>query len=164
MPRYLLDTNCFIQSHGQYYPLDVAHSFWNKMAQLATNGIIESIDKVQTEVYYFQGNMKTWIQQSLPLTFFKSSAGCLAEYAQLVQWAQSRNSHYSPQAINDFMEADRADAWLIAHAKHHNLILVTYEASEPNRKTAIKIPDACIAFDIPCINLITMFRQLGETW
>lgn len=164
MPRYLPDSNCFIQSHGQYYPLDVAHSFWSKMAQLAASGQIESIDKVQKEVYHYQGDLKIWIQQNIQPSFFKSSANCIVEYGHLVRWAQSRNNHYLPQAINDFMDVERADAWLIAHAKYCHLTVVTYETSEPKKVKAIKIPDACRAVSVPCINLITMFRQLGETW
>ena len=110
MPRYLLDTNCFIQSYMQYYPLDVAVSFWNKIQQLAINGQVESIDKVQKEVYYYQGDLKNWMQQNIQPAFFKSSANSIVEYANLVQWAQSMSSHYLPQAINDFMDVDRADA------------------------------------------------------
>jgi len=36
MGTFLLDSNFFIQAHRDTYPLDVASSFWDKLAQLAS--------------------------------------------------------------------------------------------------------------------------------
>jgi hypothetical protein len=43
MVVYILDSNFFIEAHRVSYPVDVAYSFWNKVKQLAENGIIISI-------------------------------------------------------------------------------------------------------------------------
>ena len=45
---YVVDSNFFIEAHRATYPLDVAHSFWNKVKQLADDGKIVSIDKVKS--------------------------------------------------------------------------------------------------------------------
>ncbi len=47
----MLLSNFFIEAHRATYPLDVAHSFWNKVKQLADDGKIVSIDKVKSEIY-----------------------------------------------------------------------------------------------------------------
>jgi len=45
MPKYLLDSNFFINAHRAWYPFDVVPSFWARVQQLAQDGVIASIDK-----------------------------------------------------------------------------------------------------------------------
>ena len=47
MPDYVVDSNFFIQAHQVHYPMDVVPNFWVKVSELAHNGIIGSIDKVE---------------------------------------------------------------------------------------------------------------------
>ena len=68
------------------------------------------------------------------------------------------------EAIDEFLDANIADAWLIAFAKNKNISLITYEKSEPNSKKRIKIPDVCIEFNIHYLNTIEMFRKLGQSF
>ena len=49
-------------------------------------------------------------------------------------------------------------------ADTNNRIVVTQEINEPNRRNKVKIPDACIALNVRYVNVIDMFRQLGETF
>jgi hypothetical protein len=51
MPLYLLDTNFFIESYRSGFPMDVVPSFWNKLASLAAEGKVVSLDKVKEEIY-----------------------------------------------------------------------------------------------------------------
>lgn len=100
----------------------------------------------------------------MPDNFFKDTSTIIPQYSQVATWAVSKSGHYLPNALAEFLDADEADAWLIAHAlvdpAQH--ILVTHEVSEPNRKNKVKIPDACIANDVQYCNTIEMLRQLGE--
>lgn len=164
MSVYVLDSNFFIQAHRATYPLDVVQSFWAKVNQLAQDGKIVSIDKVRDELYHHQDDLKTWCLANLPISFFNDSSATISNYAQVAAWANSRRSHYSNAALNEFLSADEADAWLVAyaHADNTNRILVTHEVSQPSRKSKIKIPDACAPFDIRFVSTIEMFRQLGE--
>jgi hypothetical protein len=41
---------------------------------------------------------------------------------------------------------------------------VTQEVSEPYRKNKVKIPDACDVLGIRYVNMMDMFRMLGETF
>lgn len=166
MPVYVLDSNFFIQAHRFYYPIDVAAGFWNKVRQLAEEGRVISIDKVKKELYDKNDALENWCRKNLPENFFKDTSVVMDAYAQVTTWAFSRSQHYLPNALNEFLDADEADAFIIAYCltDSANRFLVTQEVSEPNRKNKIKIPDVCNALNVSYVDTIEMFRQLGETF
>lgn len=90
----------------------------------------------------------------------------MQEYSQIITWAVSKADHYQTNALSEFLDADEADAFIVAYAlaDRNNITIVTQEISQPNRKNRIKIPEPCNEFDIKYINTIEMFRQLGETF
>lgn len=164
MNPYLLDSNFFIQAHRAYYPLDVASSFWAKVAELAKLGTIRSIDKVKIEIYdnsSHEDDLKEWCINHLPNDFFLSSGSSISKYAAIAAWAVSSN-HYQQSAIQEFLAPQLADPWLVAYALENNLTIVTYEKSEPNRKSRIKIPEVCNHFDVKYTNTVGMLRELDE--
>ena len=59
---------------------------------------------------------------------------------QVSTWATGQ--HYTPAAINTFLQA--ADFYLIAHALAGNHVVVTHEVPS-NSPGRIKIPNACVA-------------------
>lgn len=164
MTPYLLDTNFFIQSHRMSNSLDVAVSFWNKVKELADSGRLVSIDKVKKEIYGSEDQLEAWCVGNLPDDFFQDTSGVLVSYARIAAWAVSKNFQYKPQALQTFLDADEADAWLVAYALEHNLKIVTNEVSAPLSKNSIKIPDVCIAFGVPFLNPMQMFREMGERY
>ncbi len=166
MSIYVVDSNFFIEAHRTTYPLDVAHSFWNKVRQLANEKKIISIDKVKKEIYDHEDALKQWCVANLQQNFFKDTKQIVAEYGRVVRWAASHRSHYLPNALAEFLHADEADAHIIAYAlgDTNNRIIVTQEINEPNRRNKVKIPDACLANGVQFCNTIEMFRQLGETF
>lgn len=163
MRAYVLDSNFFIQAHRSSYPLDVALSFWSKVRQLAESGTVISIDKVKKEIYDHQDSLKEWCENNLPEDFFKPTNEVVHLYGQVVTWANGMAGHYSPPAVAEFLNADEADAWLVAYALGDvsNRIIVTQEKSEPGRKNKIKIPEACVPFQVQYTDTVTMFRQIG---
>jgi hypothetical protein len=164
MSLYLLDTNFFIQAYRTNYPIDVAESFWKKVEQLAQAGRIISIDKVNAEIIKNEDELTAWIGSRLPEAFFHKSESneCLLNYRTLSSWAISRADHYQQNAIDEFLEAKRADAWLIAFAMAYGHVIVTQEISEPQKKSKIKIPDVCNVFGVGYVDTVGMFRRLGE--
>ena len=166
MDVYVVDSNFFIQAHRVNYPLDIAFSFWNKVKQLADQGRIISIDKVKGEIYNKNDALEAWCIANLPADFFKDTSNVMNEYGQVVAWAISRNNHYLPNALNEFLDADEADAFIVAYvlSDSSNRIVVTHEKSDPNRKNKIKIPEACNACNVRFLTTIEMLRQLGETF
>ena len=146
MKVYVVDSNFFINAHRAYYPLDVAHSFWNKVKELAEKGSIISIDKVKNEIFDRNDDLEAWCSANLPEDFFKSTDSVILEYSQVSNWAVSHSSHYLPNALNEFLGADEADAFLVAFslADHSNRIIVTQEVSQPQRRNKIKPVFCCL--------------------
>lgn len=168
MPIFILDSNFFIQAHRATYLLDVATSFWQKVKKIADEGKIISIDRVRNEISENDDELKKWIDSNLTPQFFKNTQlpAVLNNYTKIVQWAQSKADFFLPKAINDFLEYENADSWLITFAASldKDFIILTQEVSQPNRRSAIKIPDVCNAFGIQFKNTIEMFRILQETF
>lgn len=166
MQKYLVDSNFFIQAHRATYPLDIATGFWNKVKMLADSGTIFSIDKVRNELYDKNDALENWCRANLSESFFKDSSGIIKEYSQIVAWAVSKADYYLPNALNEFLDADEADAFIIAYAlsDKDNITIVTQEISQPNKKSKIKMPEPCNYLGIKFLNTIGMFRHLGETF
>lgn len=166
MPKYLLDSNIFIQAHRMHYPFDVVPSFWNKIIDLSNNNIICSIDKVKKEICETStnpDNLSLWCENDLNKDFFVDSSSCVDMYADIAIWTNS-NIHFQQAAKNEFLATDLADPWLIAYARKNNLTIITHEISQPNRKNRIKIPEPCLHFHVKYLSPIEMFRELGETF
>ena len=163
MTKYLLDTNIFIQSHRSTYPLDVIPSFWNKIEELAKSGVIISIDKVKKEIFEkssHEDELQDWCLLNLEDDFFVDTSPEINSYVEIITWASSQSSHYKQSAIDEFLETDLADPWLIAYAKVHKCKIVTFEVSNPDMRRRIKIPEPCKHFNVEYITLIEMFREL----
>jgi len=164
MPGYLLDSNFFINAHRFYYPFDVVPSFWARVEDLAKYGMVGSIDKVAQEIMHGNDVLKQWIVTNLPKGFFADSSVFINEYAQIAQWANSNSTHYNAGALNEFLQAEEADAWLVAGALHHGITVVTNEVSKPEMKVRIAIPEPCNHFNVHFCNTIEMFRKLNVTF
>lgn len=164
--EYVLDSNFFIEAHRSTYPLDVATGFWSKLKELADLGIVVSIDKVRNELYDKNDALEAWCRTNLSEDFFKDSTAVISAYTTVVGWAPSRIPPYLQGALNDFMDADRADAYLIAYALANSAdrTLVTQEVSSPNKLNVVKIPDGCNALGVRHMNTIEMFRDIGATF
>ena len=167
MNRYIVDSNFFIQAHRSIYPLDIVQSFWIKIKSLSENSTIVSIDKVKKEIFdnsSHEDELKQWCNSNLPNDFFLNTDSVLQNYVTIVNWANSMSNHYNQNAIQEFLETDLADPWLVAFAISNNWTIVTYEKSEPNRKNRIKIPEVCNQFNVRYINTIEMLRELNENF
>lgn len=163
MSPYILDSNFFIQAHRANYPFDVVPSFWNKVKDLANRELIISIDKVREEIYRNDDELSSWCRDNLPTNFFRDSTISITEYMSLVAWANSKNDHFQQRAIEEFLDTDAADAWIIAFAINQNFPILTHEKSEPERKNKIKMPDVCLDHGISYFSTVEMLRKLGET-
>ena len=160
---FLLDSNFFIEAHRTSYPFDVVPSFWIKVKELVADGKIISIDKVQKELLKNDDELSQWCIDNLPDTFFKDTTSTVLNYAILTGWIYSNSNQYSQPAISEFLDADEADAWLIAYAMTHGNQIVTHEVSAPNSKSRVMLPDAANPHNVTCIKTIDLFRTLGVT-
>lgn len=160
---FLLDSNFFIEAHRTSYPFDVVPSFWVKVKELAENSKIISIDKVQKELLKNNDELSQWCIDNLPVDFFKDTTATITSYALLTTWVYAKSDQYLPQAISEFLDADEADAWLIAYAMNNGNQIVTHETSSPTSKKRVMLPDAANPHHVTCIKTIDLFRALGVT-
>lgn len=160
---YILDTNFFVTAHRQHYPLDIVPSFWKKVSELSAIGHICSIDKVLNELNRGNDTLIEWVECNLPQHFFLDSTQFIVQYSTVAQWAQNRSLHYHTAAINKFLEADEADAWLVAAAITTGGCILTHEKSNPAMKNRIAIPEPCDHFGLKYCDTMGMFRKLGIT-
>lgn len=90
----------------------------------------------------------------------------MPQYEKIIEWVKSgRNDPYERYAVDEFLEANKADAFLVTYCLGDldNRILVTHETSEPKRKNKVKIPDVCKAVNVRSVDPMNMFRELRET-
>lgn len=157
--EYLFDTNIFVESKKNL-PMDVWPIFWTKMVELINSGIIHSIDKVKEEIDRGGDELTEWIHNNAPKGFFLTQdSAVLTKLAETISWAQSCPINFTQSAISGY--ASVADSYLVATAAAKNMVLVTYEESNPQRRNRVMIPDACNAIGVRSCDLNTAFRDLG---
>lgn len=150
---YVLDANIFIQSNRAHYGLDFVPAFWDWLDRAFAAGHICSIKKVGTEIAAGGDDLTTWAAGRQGL-FLPMDAGCAPRLAQLATWANS--GHFTPAAVAEFLAA--ADYELVAYAATHGHTVVTMEKPEPQRKSKVKIPDACVAHGVSWMSPFDMLR------
>ncbi|HQT90663.1 MAG TPA: DUF4411 family protein [Candidatus Kryptobacter bacterium] len=160
-PKYLLDSNVFIEANRRYYAFDLCPGFWESLSIYHSKDLICSIDRVKT-IEFAKGHdeLKEWADSKAPKEFFVASDGedVQMSYAVAMQWVQNQARFY-PFAKTEY--AGSVDGWLIAYAKAKGMILVTHEEPAPESKKQVKIPDVCNAIGVQCINTFDMLRTLG---
>lgn len=162
--RYLLDSNFLITAFRVHYPFDVVPSFWRVIKDLANKNIIGSIDKVCNEIEKGKDELTEWCKNELPSNFFLPSDVSIIEYGEVMRWAQSKQGHYKPGAINEFSQDHEADAWLVSMAKLRDFRIVSYEASQPDCKRRIPLPQPCEHFNVGYLQPVNLFRELHITF
>lgn len=156
---YLLDTDTLISAHRQYYPFDFCPGFWSWLEQKHGQGRIFSVDAVYVELQPGGDKLSRWAKTMNRRGFFLNAgkADITPAITRLTQWVNA--SDFTPEAIHELN--DSADLLLIAFAKTHGYTVITNEKSEPHRKNKVKIPDACSALQLQCINLFDLMRAEG---
>ena len=157
MPRYLLDSNFLIQSEHTI-PMDIFTGFWAKLAGLLETGDAVLHDTVYSELKVKKDDLVIWIDNNKKIKCMPTSGNALAEHLAMCSWAKRQG--YTRDAVRDFSDPNRADAWLCAEAKVSGLSLVTYEKRGASIHK-VKIPNVCDAFNITCINGYDFMRATG---
>ena len=154
---YVLDTNVFIDAANAYYAFDLAPGYWDFLVQLFDSHHAVSIKSVYDELGEVGDGdpLKDWAKQNKQ-HFIAPDSRVLARYQQVMKWAQD---NYEAPAVSEFRRV--ADSWIVAHALANGWVVVTHEKSAPRSKKRIKIPDACAALGVECLNPFTMLRDRG---
>ena len=154
---YVLDTNVFIDAANAYYAFDLAPGYWVFLVQLFDSHHAVSIKSVYDELGEAGDGdpLKDWARANKQ-HFVAPDSRVVACYQRVIAWA--KNNYDSP-AVVEFQRV--ADSWIVAHALARGWVVVTHEKSAPRSKRRIKIPDACVALGVECLNPFMMLRNRG---
>lgn len=160
LKMFVLDSSVFIEAHKRYYAFDIAPTFWEKLAELAKDGKLCSIDRVKNELTKKDDELKQWIKNSFDSYFHSTKDDkILIAYRELMEWSSS-NKQFNEEAKREFATADIADAWLIAYAKVNKCVVATEERLNIKIQRRIPIPNVCKEFKIEYVDTFQMLRQL----
>lgn len=159
--KYLLDSNVFIEAKKRYYSFKVCPGFWEALLTNYRKGTVRSIDLVRAEMVDLEDELSEWVCNSVPEDFFDSTneTDVWTHYAALQSWAL-KHPLFKPEAKAEFAARKLADPWLIAYAKAFDFVVVTHETYQKDRINRIKIPNACVEFDVKYIDAFQMLDEL----
>lgn len=172
--KYIIDTSSIITPHRNYYNVDIAPSFWDKLLNVInrSDGNVFIIDKVKEEILRGNDYLIGWVNSVDEHKVLESETNedVLKTYEKISLWVNNHN-HYNERAKEQFLDAEKADAFLIAYAKAYNnkdnnkeeIIIVTEERPSPDgalSRKKIKIPDVCIQLNINWIHLFDFMKKL----
>lgn len=154
MPKYLFDTNIFVQAKNLYYQFGFCGGFWDWIVAGHNNAMFFSCKKVYAELAAGndQDKAKAWAKM-IPPSFFVddvADSSVMTVYADVMKWSYG-STHYSDAAKTEFAGQHEADAFLLSVAKKHGYTIVTQEKSNPAQKNRIPLPDAAKQFNVPTV-------------
>lgn len=159
--KYLIDTDVLVSSKRINYHPDFCQLFWDWVELGHSNGTFFSIDKINGEIAGGdeEDMLRQWSKRSALSQFFLPTKSATAKWADLANWARSRQPKFLPAAVSKFLDAKSADAWLIAYAASEpGWTVVTNEVSAPDSKKDIKLPDAGTALGVITMSLPKLLR------
>lgn len=168
---FLLDANAFLTPSKNYYNFDLAPSYWEKLNQLATDGRIKTIDKINDEICVRdkenkKDDLQIWFENEFKGEVVQTKDQKIVnEYQKVIQYLYN-TPKYSKKAFLEWgSNHELADPWLIATAKVKNWSIVTLEIKKHyNGGTPLKnakIPNVCEDLHVDCVDVFSMMRELG---
>ena len=156
---YLLDANAFMEADRHYYAFDLAPGFWTWLQDPALADQVASVEAIKQEITGGNAQLVDWARELRPEFWWQDDAGTVQAMGRLVRWATDSARPYNQAAIDKFLAS--GDLRLIAHALASGATVVTREQSASDSKKNVKIPDACAAFGIACVDPFTAYRSMG---
>jgi predicted nucleic acid-binding protein len=159
-PIYLLDANVFIEAAHRYYAFDIAPAFWDNLVAHASNGRIQSIDRIKRQLEVGKDDLARWIKDGNLGDAFADTgnADVIQSFSALMAWVQA-NAQFMDAAKARF--ANDPDGWLVAFARVKGYIVVTHETPRPEARSRVPIPNVCLAFGVRFMDTFEMLRALG---
>ncbi len=157
MCRYYLDANVFIQAKNGPYGMDIAPSFWKLLNKQSEAGVICSSSMVYKELVAGDDELAAWAKERKRTGLFRDPSEDVQRFFnQIATYVQAR---YPEHQAQEFLNG--ADAWVIAHAKAENAVVITHETLVNEYSTKPKIPNICRYFKVDWLNTYQMLRNLG---
>ncbi len=157
--KYMMDANTFITAHRQWYPFDVAPSFWEQLVDKAADKIV-IIGQVENELLKGKDLLADWYNdQSANFTVLKiPDQEVITAYRKVIN-SVNDSERYTPSAKEEFARV--ANSWLCAYALAYGSTIVTLETFDKDIKKRVKIPNVCEEFNIRYMGLPQFMREIG---
>jgi uncharacterized protein with PIN domain len=150
---YCVDTSALIAAWQERYPQENFPKFWDRMADLISEGRMIAPVEVFIETKKRSDELHGWLKDRKGVMFQEiddnvqeQAAKVLAEFPRLVGLKKQDTS---------------ADTFVIALAHVRGITLVTEEKPTGNAKKP-NIPDVCAHFGIDCKNVLDVIQS--EKW
>ena len=155
-PLYCLDTSAMIHAWVETYPPDVAPPLWEYIEEAIADGKLISPQDVREELKYPE-DLKAWAKQQDDM-FRELEPLIVDSLKEVLGWARNR---LSDQGIDFRPEDLKADPIVIALARVAGATVVCEEFPPRGSQGRPKIPDYCTHFEIRCINMLELIREMG---
>ncbi|MBE3203550.1 MULTISPECIES: DUF4411 family protein [Parafrankia] len=152
---YLVDSNVLIQAKNRHYPFDVVPGFWDWLTNGHLAGKVYVVEKVADEIMSGNDELAAWLKGQPNSFRLPSTPDDAPSLARVALWANGAG--YAARAVNEFFSA--ADFHLVAQALTQRFVVVTHEVPNTGSVKRIKIPDACHAVGVACIDPFRMLRS-----
>nr|WP_286672920.1 DUF4411 family protein [Brevibacterium sp. RIT 803] len=150
-----MDADSMIDAKNRYYGFDIAPGYWDWLVAAHHRGTVHTVKSVRDEVELGNDQLAMWMK-GLPKGFSISpTAGDATAFETLATWAEA--GYFKDSAASEFQS--KGDFFLVGQSLSNNSVVVTNELSEPNRKSRVKIPDACDHLGVECITAFEMLRR-----
>ena len=165
--KFLVDSNFWITCENELYPRRHFPTFWSEIEKYLADGTILHHWSVADELKRKDDDVSEWIADLVKkgeVTVIARPKETPDSYIEVCAWPQycirPHAQPYKPEAISEFRETARADAWLCAQALDSGYTLVTREKPQPQIISKVKIPDVCAGMGISCLTFNECFDAI----
>lgn len=149
--KWCFDTSALIEPWGRLYPPDMFGPLWEKLSELADQGVIAAPVDARLELERQSDDLLKWVK-GLSSFFIEVDRAVAERVADIV------NAH--PGLIKLNTTKSGADPFVIAMAEVRGVPVVTYE--QPARLNASpRIPNVCSARGVQVVSLVEVLRAEG---
>jgi len=150
--QYIVDTSSLINLR-QYYPADMFPNVWDKLSQLAQDGIIGSSSEVYRELSAQESDVVFAWANSQKHIFLPPIAAIQQNVTDILK------THGNLLDVKK--QKSGADPFVLATAMQYHCAVVSEERQAELNSRVTRLPNACHAYDVQCISLLEMLRQQG---
>ena len=157
---YVVDTNVFSRTFKNI-SLEIFDDIWGPWDELMNNGQVISVDEVYLELESYWGNKVSemdWLKKHKD-SFQKTTNEEGFIVAKIFKSKKFREGIKESSLRSGSPEAD---ALLVAKAKAVGGVIVTAESDQ--KPHSEKIPNICVAFDVPYMEINEFYKMLKNLY
>ena len=149
-PLYMFDA-CSFTELRRTYPRPHFEAVWKLIEKVCAEGRLLSVDEVFRELCAEDDEVTEWA---------RAHSGIFLPLDEQVQLKAREILKTHPNLVDLKKRKSGADPFLIAATILHKAVLVTQE-NRSGGSPAVKIPDVCHAYGVPCIRILEVLKSEG---